>query len=265
MRHPAGQRRQEGMPCEWCLLMQDSKNSGGADEQPVVAGAEDIDRLLEEAQSLAADISAEAGATRDPDLAEGAGGGEPASSADVMAAEASVEKTLADLETTLSDSQPDRAESGAEGEASTSSAGRPPSERTQSSPAPRGVNMIMDAESEEELVREIAADEAAGAKPDSVAPQGSGAAPGTKPEESGADDRRSGAIWSLGRGLLRAVKMPPRAVMLLLVILDWPFAGFSRTTKQYIGYAAIVTILAAIASFILPSLLQHNPYLSVEH
>lgn len=244
--------------------MQDAPNSGGAEEQPVVAGAEDIDRLLEEAQSLATDISVEAGATRDPDLAEG-GGGEPASSADVMAAEASVEKTLADLETTLSESQPDRAESDAAGEASTSSAGQPPSDRTQSSPAPRGVNMIMDAESEEELVREIAADKAASAKPDAVASQGSGAAPGAKPEESGGDDRRSGAIRSLGRGLLRVVTMPPRAVMLVLVILDWPFAGFSRTTKQCIGYAAIVTILAAIASFILPSLLQHNPYLSVEH
>lgn len=60
-------------------------------------------------------------------------------------------------------------------------------------------------------------------------------------------------VRRFGRGLPDFAAKP-------LILIDRPFQHLSPRTKLYIGCAAIVTIVAGIASLIVPMLINKNPY-----
>jgi len=55
-----------------------------------------------------------------------------------------------------------------------------------------------------------------------------------------------------------------RTILGVLVVLDRPFAALSPSVKRHIGFVAVATVLMGLASLILPGMLEHNPYESIE-
>ncbi len=55
----------------------------------------------------------------------------------------------------------------------------------------------------------------------------------------------------------------PNFVARPLILIDGPFQHLSPRTKHFIGYAAIATVLAGIASLVIPLLMNKNPYVDM--
>ncbi len=55
----------------------------------------------------------------------------------------------------------------------------------------------------------------------------------------------------------------PNLVARPLILIDRPFQHLSPRTKKFLGIAAIVTVMAGIASLVLPMLTNKNPYLDM--
>ena len=72
-----------------------------------------------------------------------------------------------------------------------------------------------------------------------------------KPWPSPADLKR------VSLSILRAIVNTP---LRIIVILDQPFAEMSMGKKRLLGLVAIATVIGGIAAWVLPSLLDHNPF-----
>ncbi|HVP12478.1 MAG TPA: hypothetical protein VMV94_14985 [Phycisphaerae bacterium] len=237
------------------------------EEQPVVVGADDVDRLLAEAQSLADQIAAGSGTTGDA-----AGSPSPAASTsvedkDALGATEEVEKTLAELEAMLgvgSKAEPSADGTGAGEKAAVAKSTEAQSQAPDTKAATHGKNQILDLPPDAAFSGEVDVALRAGA-PDRVA-GGAQAGPNTS---SDAGQTRSfgkllGEVKSFALRTGAAVKkLVPQTLSGIAAVIDRPFAGLSPVTKQYIGYAAIITVLAAIASFTMPPLFERNPYLEI--
>ena len=78
--------------------------------------------------------------------------------------------------------------------------------------------------------------------------------------------------------ILSAVKRGPKAILAakivpiimvnaglkILLTIDLPFANWSPGTKRITGFVAIATVVVGILSWILPDLLNHNPFADMD-
>lgn len=85
-------------------------------------------------------------------------------------------------------------------------------------------------------------------------------------EESAALSRRSyarrigAALLLICRNILVAI---PNSLIRMIILLDRPFAGLSPNAKLALGMIALVTIVMGGLAIALPSLMQDNPYSSI--
>jgi hypothetical protein len=246
--------------------MPDPENPAGPEEQPVIAGADDVDRLLEEAQSLANQIATGTGTADGSDQTVSPSAELTAEAKDALGATEEVEKTLAELEGMLGGeaAKPDAGAETAEDSLTVSMAAEASAQPQTERVASCGNNEILDLPADAEYSGEVdvdLGDNASGGSPSEAA-----AKEGRKP---GASEKRSAralltSVLSAGRQTAMAIAgFFPKMLMGIATVLDWPFARVSPTVKQCIGYVAIITILAAIASFVVPPLFAHNPYLKI--
>lgn len=62
-------------------------------------------------------------------------------------------------------------------------------------------------------------------------------------------------------GMAKAVALAPvKATISVVVLIDKPFAGLSATTKLALGLIGLVSLIMGIAAIFLPKLLQSNPF-----
>ncbi len=244
------------------------------EDPPVTVTDDEVERLLSQAQSLAADIASLTGSGEQP-----AASTPPVLDAEVpppdpIAATATVEQTVNELA--------DLVGVGTDGPAAES---RPPDE----APAPQETAALLDppeppppvdptaavehpneAETagiafDQALVGEVEVDLDESALPP--------APPAGEREDPPRGWRRAASIplrkrlldlqQRLTAGAGRFARGMPGGIVGVFVLLDRPFAGLSPTTKQALGYVALVTILMGIASLVVPGLLESNPYAEI--
>jgi hypothetical protein len=233
--------------------MAESVNPPNPEEPGLTAGHDDVERLLAEAETLADQIAQGAETTRDVDRAAAAGGAGDGGPEGVLAATDEVERTLTELEGLVGGVQhPDGTTP-----AATPSPGRPSSIR--------GRHASADGElgSPSAATAEAGLDQLGEAKAVHPSPAGVEDQQEPQPENPSLPAILAAAGRRTGRAVARVASALARAVWRMFILIDRPFAGLSEKTRQHVGLVAIITLLAALAAFVLPSLLQHNPYLRI--
>jgi hypothetical protein len=246
--------------------MPEPGNPAGPEEQPVIAGADDVDRLLAEAQSLADQIAAGTGTTQAADQPSATRGDERAEAKDALAATSEVEKTLAELEGMLGSGATAEQPANAENAKKTSAVSEEvkPAANAQSPPPSRGRNKILNASIEAQIADGVDVDLGDGALAGSAEAGKAGLARSDKHTEKRSPRAVLAGMQTAGRRVGVAVlRFPPKMVMKVADLLDLPFAGLSPAVKKHIGIAAMVTVIAAIASFVMPPLFARNPYIKL--
>ncbi|GMU33080.1 MAG: hypothetical protein HS101_08820 [Planctomycetia bacterium] len=62
-------------------------------------------------------------------------------------------------------------------------------------------------------------------------------------------------------GMTKAIALAPvKATIAVLVLIDKPFAGLSATTKLALGLIGLISLIMGVAAIFLPKLLQSNPF-----
>ncbi len=109
---------------------------------------------------------------------------------------------------------------------------------------------------------DVSLDEAA-----SLAPPGGGipAAGGSRPAAALATWRERLGTWRRRMGTAggRLARRMPGGIVGFFLLLDRPFAGVPATAKRMIGGVAVVTLLMGLLAWLLPGLLESNPYAEV--
>ena len=275
--------------------MDTRENSPTPDDSRLTVSNEELERLLQNAESLVADI------------ADGVGGSEAERRPKELHASPFPDKpdALDALEQTAA--QVDRVEkqtgaAPASVEAQTTDAHEPPeTESRDDSEAPAAVDeeseftespgesATADQMPDETEPDETETDDSApasrrpesakapgepgGEKPATPAPPANDADP-TEASSSDGDDSAtppSEAPLSKGRKRLRAAFRAARTVALfpltatieILILIDKPFARLRPTTKLVLGLMGLVSLIMGIAAFFLPKLLASNPYTSI--
>lgn len=239
------------------------------EDPPVTIAEDEVERLLSQAESLAGEIAAATGVDPTPGGGESPPvpasplGGEP----DPLAATEDVERTLSDLNNLVAEVQQQ------------DSVGDPqvgPGVRVEEAPAAPAA-----AETASTAVKPPAAGHEPGFdfdpstvgestvrldEPGGIGDSGDPMLDGiTGPRLSDGETRPfkkvlAGWLIAFPARAKAAAASVPRALLRLLEIVDRPFGGISPSTKRLIGYLAVVTLIMGIASWTLPSLLDHNPY-----
>jgi len=242
--------------------MTDTNKPTGPDEKPPVAGADDIERLLIEAERLSEELASDAGAS--PEAGEGRPVrlDAPAGDDAALAATAEVAAKIADLGTALGSEKNE----GSSQEAG-SSIGTPDEEFARDGGEESESAAMADANQTEGADQSDPGD--AGGK---VSPgESSSAELAPSPADQEAAPARTFREQTVAvcrfclAGLRFAVKTPLLVCGVALGAIDRPFAGLSPSTKRYIGYVAIATLIIGLASIIVPPMLRHNPYLKLTH
>lgn len=244
------------------------------EDPPVTVTDDEVERLLSQAQSLAADIASLTGSGEQPTASTLPVLDAEASPPDPIAATATVEQTineLADLVGAANDElsteprPPDEAPTSQEtADLLDAPDSPPPAAPTATAEHPneaRTAGIAFD----QALVGEVEVDLDESALPPAPPPGEEEAPPGgwrratSIPMRKRLLDLRQRFTTGAGR-LARGM---PGGVVGVFVFLDRPFAGLSPTIKQALGYVALVTILMGIASLLLPGLLESNPYVQI--
>lgn len=244
--------------------MQEPDKPTDPNDQPVVAGSDDIAQLLAEAERLTKELADSAGAKRDVDVGTEAGSREVPGEERVLVAAEDVETRLSELGSVLG-------LDGGEGKQVGGAAGleAPVVEPSPEKRPKAGEAVAASRHGLSEAVRDTGEWKGV-ADSDAEAAQGVAAIP-PGAVESSADGQVSGRGAILNRvvamggfccGCLPlAAKAMPKICSWVLTQMNRPFVGLSPTTKRYIGLIAIATLLVGITSFFLPSFFQGNPYL----
>jgi hypothetical protein len=246
--------------------MPEPGNPAGPEEQPVIAGADDVDRLLAEAQALTDQIAAGTGSIQAADQSPASGRDTLSENKDALAATSEVEKTLAELEGMLGSGgtaeQPANAEHAKKNSAVSEEVKL--AANAQSPPPSRGRNKILDASSEAQIADGVDVDLSHGALAGSAEAGKAGRAQSNKLREKKSPRAvLLGMLAAGGRAGRATLRFAPSMLTRVADLLDLPFAGLSPAVKKHIGIAAIVTIIAAIASFVMPPLFARNPYIKL--
>ena len=245
----------------------------------------DVEALLDQAAALAGEIATEAGSedaaedvrrgdeTTDPTVPEPEAEADPEPETDAPASQTDtnavvatadaespqaegdadeIDRTLASLETMLDEESAEKPADGASKDRETAAV-----------QAPAGKNTINldNVESEGEFGGgsnfEIDEDESVGSGGQSAAAKGVARLGSIKSLlaklAGGARGKGVSIVRRFGRGLPDFAAKP-------LILIDRPFQHLSPRTKLYIGCVAIVTVVAGIASLIVPMLMNKNPY-----
>ncbi len=243
--------------------MQEDNKPTGPDEQPVVAGWDDVDQLLAEAERLAEEVVEQSGGGMDADVAGRGDSPQNAESQGVLAVAEGVEARLGELSSELG------SRDGGEAASGNTLLSRSPAV----DPPPAADDISGETQSEDHSGGAIAQPPAAkqrrseGAVCEAAQDRPTSPFEGIEPAHT---SRPLATARPAARGSCRdfcravpsaALLVIPRFLTRLLAIIDRPFAQLPPTTKRCIGYVAIATLLVGISSFFLPALLEKNPYL----
>jgi len=278
--------------------MDSKEQSPSPDDSPISAGAEELERLLNQAESLVADISSGVGvadgqreprevhATPFPDKPDAlAALEETAAHVDKLKRQTGevsepeeIPKATVDAEVPSDSTMGNEPEINAEGEFTGGDAA--------STEKP---TLIKD-ESKERLPADRPSIEfAATAEKKSVAPAKQKARativlePPDSPAAKVADQPRTPeqavdtavdqpapiVVRSVGWrrfpklifGMAKAIALAPvKAAIAVVVFIDKPFAGLSATTKLALGLIGLISLIMGVAAIFLPKLLQSNPF-----
>ena len=208
--------------------------------------ANDMDRLLEEAESLSTAIAEDTKIDSTGDVAGAQGAEAEAGEAstdrtqapDPLGAVQQVERSASELNDLLND--PDAIE---------------PAEST----GKDAVEETLVAPDDWEPLESPASDDGE-AETDADAAPDDPAATGAE----GPDSRVQRKAWpspaDLKRISLSVLRTIVNTPLRIIVILDRPFAEMSMSKKRLLGLVAIATVIGGIAAWVLPSLLDHNPF-----
>ena len=262
------------------------------EDPPVTIAEDEVERLLAQAKSLTDQIASEAG--MEPPAVDGIPLGETPAAAtidsDPLAVTEDVERTLAELGALVGNDAPSATEAPepeprgpapridarpADEEGAIEEAAGP-SERATSAASPLGAEGIAGVEEgvptddsgrparstidfDESLLGDVAVDLEDADNPASANEAVGKPAPG--PVRSRTVKELLKAKVTAGPEIARrAARAGANGSLALLEFIDRPFAGLPPTAKKVIGWVALATLLAGIASFVLPGLLEHNPY-----
>ncbi|MFQ5430410.1 MAG: hypothetical protein ACE5E1_08890 [Phycisphaerae bacterium] len=259
--------------------MEESVGIPEASDAPADASDSDVSRLLDEADSLSKEITADIGATspvQDSEAVPPVG----ESAVDPIEATARVEEDVRQLNDLLHDPDSDRAADSPDTQAEADDiddeapleADEPGEtvEDAAADPAVSAETRAADAVDSEEASdsADRAAEEPSDGTPPREEEEGEAAeesAPASEDEAEPAPAppaRRS--VAAVMRSALRAGVGVPRfafrTVGRLAILFDTPFTWVSPAAKRVIGYLALATLLTGAASWVLPALLNGNPF-----
>lgn len=256
--------------------MSESNQPLPSEDPPLTVADDEVERLLSQAQSLAADIATlakvEEPAVASPDIPIDLEQGK----LDPAAATATLEQSVAELAGLVGD--PDAAAS-ARPDPSSSPEPAIPSVPS-APPQDAGHGLADDPDHEAATSRHGLAETGGIAFDDALVGDvdvnlDESATPVPVEEIATKSSFRAAAVASslrerlttwrrkLSTAGVRLAHRMPGGLVGVFVLFDRPFAGLSPATKQAIGYVAIVTILMGIASLVLPGLLESNPYVQI--
>jgi hypothetical protein len=255
---------------------------------PLTAGEDDIERLLGQAETLAIEIATSTGVeptSAAPAANATAEAGVPEGSApDPLAATQAVEEQLAELdELVAAEQQTNDTATAAANDSATKAApaglpegaGEAAAGAADEAPPPTNAEQAEVDTERDEIEGDVSAgapeDHGVESKEGENAVQDAGpAVGGFKANFADASEPvgkcRSWKEWLIvvresGPRVAKAAALAiPHAFLGILEAIDRPFAGLSPKTKRAIGYVALITVVMGIASLVLPSLLNNNPY-----
>ncbi len=262
--------------------MTDSPDAPPPDDAPLSVGEEEVERLLQEAEALTAQIAEDAGVDAEPADPEAVPGEEDhdppgeegEARPDALTAAAKVEQAAKGLGDLLTDADAD-ASTGTTTPSPAAPASETPEDELASLPAPQQDADDFDGFSgltaEDHAVFNSATDGDAGTDGEDEVQ-----APGGRPAEDGdetpsivASAHPEPVAWSqlCVRGLQSTVsrlrqapKAVPAALRAAIIWTDKPFADISLGVKRILGAVALASILTGIAAWVLPGALAHNPF-----
>ncbi len=267
--------------------MPESPNNPNPDQPPLTIGDQEIERLLQQAESLTHEIVEGVGAEASPDAPTGnpagqLGDAEPDPEAAVELVTQDVAQLVADVseppaapsaesfDAEAIDAEADGAEAANGPEAAESVAAvdqdveateddaaiesAEANEADELVPIESGTS---DAPATESLVVAAVVEQSASPQPESpllpVAPEPDNSVPPRRPF---AGLMKHAAIYT-ARTIVFAV---PNICIRLLMLLDWPFRGISPGFKNALGVIGLITMLMGGVAMVAPSMMKHNPY-----
>ncbi len=262
--------------------MADSPDALPPDDAPLSVGDEEVERLLQEAESLTAEIADDAGVETvppDPDSAPQLGdhdqpGGQREPRPDPLTAAARAEKAVKGLGDLLNDSDADTPPGTATPTLATPSDATPEDELA-SPPPPQqdaddfdGFSGLTD---DDHDVFDAAATgggtsedhdetQTPDDRPTAAGEQTSAGDESANPERPAIWPRCAGAFKTTVSRLRKAPKAVPAGIRAVIIWTDKPFAGVSLGVKRALGAVALASILTGIAAWVLPGALAHNPF-----
>ncbi len=257
--------------------MDTQENTSLPEDPPVTVGENEVERLLDQAQSLAEEIASSTGADADAPESPPAARAPAEDAADPLAGADAVEKTLAELGDLVNGTQSTEA-NGEDGPAPDPAAGVSTGPAGQDAPVVAEATephadreTARDEPTDEALIDDLDTELAAAIDVDLSEPlpgAGSDADAQTPDKSQQAKPRTRRSIKQLiaaSRHLVVDAAKPAavtvvNAILLPILILDRPFANLSPTTKRRIGQLALITVLMGIISLVLPGMFEHNPY-----
>jgi hypothetical protein len=259
--------------------MDNEENSPQPDDPPVTTGEDEVERLLAQAQALADDIATTTGvesAERDQDSAPSSQDVPTGDQSDALAAAETVEGKVTDLEGLVvgEASEPAPAE-GADGQPPAKSkdppakpgaeAIDPPAEIAppdkvdaadaappRDDPANRDTDTLLAGDVDLDLGRPEEAEDDAGKGDETDSAE-------SRPKGS-FKERIAAARSSVTRTGHWVTNAVCRATATAFLVLDRPFANVPRRAKKLLGIIGLITLLTGVAAWVLPGMLEHNPY-----
>ncbi|MBI5763598.1 MAG: hypothetical protein HZA51_08755 [Planctomycetes bacterium] len=265
--------------------MPESPNNPNPDQPPLTVGDQEIERLLQQAESLTHEIVEGVGAKASPDAATGnpagqLGDAEPDAeaavelvtqdvaqlvaevneSADAAPGAESVEDASENAEDvgSLTANEPETADSVAAVDQDVEATDDDAAIESSEANSADALSQIESGESEEAppavSAIELVATEAVAAPPEAQADSASTNL--VPPRRTLGGLIKHGAIY-MARTVVFAV---PNICIRLLMLLDWPFRGISPGVKNALGAIGLISMMMGGVAMFAPSMMKHNPY-----
>lgn len=267
--------------------MAESPNKPNPDQPPLTIGDQEIERLLQQAESLTHEIVEGVGAEASPDAPTGnpagqLGDAEPDPEAAVELVTQDVAQLVADVSEPpaappaesfdakavdsesdggMTANEPEAAESVAavdqDVEAADDDAAIESAEANDADELAPIESGTPDAAATEAIGVAAAIEQSSAPQPDSPLPPTAPAADDSvPPRRTFAGLMKHAAIYA-ARTIVFAV---PNICIRLLMLLDWPFRGMSPGVKNALGVIGLITMMMGGVAMVAPSMMKHNPY-----
>lgn len=232
-------------------------------QPPIVMSDAELERLLDEATSLSREISEEAGEILDEAPAEKRIAEEEAVAQPAAVAEERETPPAADQAQPLPDllQDPDAPTAAAPADAEPEPATTEDAAREAGDPPVPAVRSKGIETRDEEIAEKAAS-------PEPVADESN------EPEEAQEEEgrpkspsvkERLAAACRLAMSLGRAVPIgAANGFLTIFILLDWPFRNVSPGLKRVLGMVALATLMAGIAVWVLPDMMNQNPFAQMD-